>query len=336
MKTVIRKKLIKSLIEEALGFEIINMPDIKLELDIERGCEIFEEVLGLEQDEFGIFISDKKAKRLSSLEGYDMMAKMSQFQDVKNFNHVFRKYIVAQYLKSNVKDHSDIIELGCGYCEVPQILFCDMRKYNYYCLDIDYNKLRNSSKRKIGRFNRILIQSDLSSDVLLFKDNRADAIVAIEFIEHISMVSAINILKECNRVLKSGGKIILSTPDSSAKDSGGGKIDASHIFEWDRREFLLLLEKCGFEISDCFGFDYMPSKTNTDCGLSKHLKKYYPSSILKSFIGAGDFAGAKSFFVMAEKVREPELCEDAFKFTVSEKNNIGMLQIHRNTAQVVI
>ena len=55
------------------------------------------------------------------------------------------------------------------------------------------------------------VLADLNKEVIPLEDSSVDIIVAGEFIEH--MLNPVKLIRECHRVLKKGGKIVLSTPN---------------------------------------------------------------------------------------------------------------------------
>lgn len=90
-----------------------------------------------------------------------------------------------------------------------------------------------------------------------FKNNYADTIIAGEIIEH--LINPFEFLKECNRVLKKGGILILTTPNMTSLSyilkiqSFGKKLTIydrkdPHLYGFSMEMLEILLKKSGFKI----------------------------------------------------------------------------------------
>ena len=95
------------------------------------------------------------------------------------------------------------------------------------------------------------IKCDLNKKIPL-KSNYADAVVAGGIIEH--MLNPYGFLKECHRVLKPGGRLIVTTP------SGKCPFNPSlpgHIYSWDSTHNLAqLADRAGFMVVHHSYVDY--------------------------------------------------------------------------------
>lgn len=105
--------------------------------------------------------------------------------------------------------------------------------------------------------------------ILSYPDESIDFIYSEHFIEHLEKPVALSLFKECNRVLKHGGKLRISTPSlavivqaylnneldiyktygieyASQCDLLNGALRSwEHIYVWDLSELMLCLEKVG-------------------------------------------------------------------------------------------
>lgn len=54
---------------------------------------------------------------------------------------------------------------------------------------------------------------DLSCFPWPFDDQSADEVMMLDFLEHFPMSSAMTILRECNRILRKGGVLVIQVPD---------------------------------------------------------------------------------------------------------------------------
>jgi ubiquinone/menaquinone biosynthesis C-methylase UbiE len=93
-----------------------------------------------------------------------------------------------EYIKGSVLD------LGCGRSKYKHIVLANAGSY----LGVD--------KYKYG--NNVEIVADAQQ--VPFSDNSFDTILCLQVLEHVS--SPIKVVNECYRVLKLGGKVIITTP----------------------------------------------------------------------------------------------------------------------------
>lgn len=95
------------------------------------------------------------------------------------------------------------INLGCGIKLQPGFINVDL--YDLKALKEAKGVLKNAKVR--GKY----VKADVRN--LPFKDNYADYIIASEILEHMPLKDLNNTLREWIRVLKKGGKMIITVPD---------------------------------------------------------------------------------------------------------------------------
>lgn len=118
--------------------------------------------------------------------------------------------------------------------------------------------------------------ANIESDILPFGDETFDVILFCEVLEHMTM-DPLHAMLEIKRVLKQGGKLILTTPNAARLENAAAFIEGRNIYdpysgygphgrhnrEYTRHELALLLEHCGFEVEQLFTAnvhdDIMPS-----------------------------------------------------------------------------
>ncbi len=92
------------------------------------------------------------------------------------------------------------------------------------------------------------IVCDLNAGIT-YKDSGADVIVAGEIIEHLQ--EPFFFLKECHRALKTGGILILTTPNATGLDTLFGSDYTCHLHLWTLPMIRRNIESAGFEIMQC-------------------------------------------------------------------------------------
>ncbi len=266
--------------------------------------EIFESVSSLPMDEYGIYLQHDKRKYPdeSSLEGFDQMRRLGECQDMRNWLHMYRVLMGFKFLSDSTKKHAVVADIGAGYCEMPSMCQTAGKRFNYYCFEFDYKKLKTVSQRKIGNFNRILIRSDLTQGKLPLPKACVDTVVCAEFAEHIGKELWISLLKDISRVCKVGAKAIFTTPNIEA----GGIPMAEHIYEYAHYEFSELIEAAGFDIDRKFGLASSLNIRNYDKRyasnkLYKSIRRIWPSQFIKPLIGTEDPANCKEVVLFCTK-----------------------------------
>jgi ubiquinone/menaquinone biosynthesis C-methylase UbiE len=80
-----------------------------------------------------------------------------------------------------------------------------------------------------------------------------DYIIYTASIEHMQKEAGAQSLVECFKVLKSGGTLFLSSPNTADKQDPYDTQYAAHLYEWDTDELLKASLTVGFELVDTFG-----------------------------------------------------------------------------------
>ena len=143
-----------------------------------------------------------------------------------------------------------ILDCGAGSGKFTRELL--NKSAEVFACDMDKSKFNLKIPFKYGDFNK----------KIPFKEKYFDKIICIEVIEHLENIS--NFISEVNRVLKTGGEFILTTPNIHNIKSKlqflfktdfhwfnkeeFGKKGSKHIHPVYWREIIFLLEKGGFTI----------------------------------------------------------------------------------------
>jgi 2-polyprenyl-3-methyl-5-hydroxy-6-metoxy-1,4-benzoquinol methylase len=130
--------------------------------------------------------------------------KLNDSQWLKNDGKGRVEYCV-NFLKANIifSNESKLLDVGCGKGTLGYYLNSDKILYG-----IDISKIAISEAIKTYKRADAL---DIDRENLPYENNFFDIVVALDVIEHV--FDPISMLKEAYRVLKRGGKFILSTPN---------------------------------------------------------------------------------------------------------------------------
>src|SRR4030042_6405078 len=208
-----------------------------------------------------------------------------------------------------------ILEIGCGdgfYLHLLSNL--GINNLEIVGCDIDSNALASARKNLKGK-NIRLIKNDLMKG-LPFKNNFFDKIIMSEVLEHLP--DDLKGLREAKRVLKRGGKLVVSVPNHNypflwdpvnwiienffgthIKKGFWAGIWNQHLRLYKPKEIKIIIEKAGFEIKNiesltfwCLPFNhnliYLAARQLYGNKLSKNLtqsiSKYQISEVKKSLV----------------------------------------------------
>lgn len=123
-----------------------------------------------------------------------------------NYLHGHRNHYinVFSYIKNNFNDK--ILEIG----SVPCHLTIALKLLGYDIIGVDINPERFN--KLLTMYNLKIFKIDVEQEPLSFINNSFDVILFTEILEHLR-INPINALREAYRVLKPGGRLILSTPN---------------------------------------------------------------------------------------------------------------------------
>lgn len=114
-----------------------------------------------------------------------------------------RFYYVSKIIPKELR--ASILDIGCGF---PPLFLKKVNFRNKYGIDIN---LKKDAKEKSIH----LISLDATSG-LPFKENSFEVITMLAVIEHIKETEILSLLKDCRKILKKGGLLIITTPSPSS------------------------------------------------------------------------------------------------------------------------
>lgn len=157
----------------------------------------------------------------------------------------FNKNILDVIIKSfDEKETISILEIGPG------------KGYFYkscieYGLKIDYSAIDRNEKI----LNSLGIKNKYLSEIPKFpKINKKFDIIYVSYVvEHLNNGKDVfSFVKNCNNLLKKGGKLVLFVPDAMKLSMEFWNIDYTHIFPTTRRNLLMVLKENNFKNIDVF------------------------------------------------------------------------------------
>ena len=123
--------------------------------------------------------------------------------NIRSFWHFLKFWYVKKYIPNN----STHLDYACG----PGTFSTFFKNGKYYGVDIAISQINYANQKyKSKRHKFIKIKA---KNILPFRNNFFHTISMIEFIEHIAEKDLKYILLEVQRVLKPGGKLIVTTPN---------------------------------------------------------------------------------------------------------------------------
>jgi len=154
-----------------------------------------------------------------------------EYQKNIGSNPYHTKYVKMKFEKHISKDDV-ILDFGCGGGFILNELNCKTK----FGIEINNSAIAQAKKFGISIF----------PGFETLKNNFFDVIISNSALEHI--ISPADVLKECFRVLKPGGKLIFSVPHEELSYSFKSGDINQHLYTWSPMSAGNLVQQCGFEI----------------------------------------------------------------------------------------
>lgn len=146
-----------------------------------------------------------------------------------------------RFAKKIIAQNDYVLDIGCGDGFLTNKLAHISQKA--VGIDLSSSGLK-FAKSKITSNNVMLVLG--SAESLPFKDDFFDVVTLFEVIEHVPVNRVNNVAEELFRVLKKGGKVILTTPNPRNlwnRISKKPKVSAKHFKEYTGEELLHIFKK---------------------------------------------------------------------------------------------
>jgi SAM-dependent methyltransferase len=165
-------------------------------------------------------------------------------------NYWFRRHEVAYHHLAPRCTGLDVLEAGCGEGYGADLIANVARRV----AAVDYDEASVAHVR--SRYPRVdVMQGNLAA--LPLPDASVDIVVNFQVIEH--LWDQPQFVRECHRVLRPGGELVMSTPNRITFSPGRDTpINPFHTRELDAAELTELLTGSGFAVSDVYGVFHGP------------------------------------------------------------------------------
>lgn len=139
------------------------------------------------------------------------------------------------------------VDLGCGECEWIELL----SENGFDAVGIDSNDaVVEKVRRELPNINIVL--EDSLQYLKQCEDNSIDLISSFHMVEHMDFLTIITLLKECYRVLKKDGMLIVETPNPQniLTSSYYFYMDPTHIKPIPPELMMFFVEESGFAVRE--------------------------------------------------------------------------------------
>ncbi len=110
----------------------------------------------------------------------------------------------ARNLLYSIASRNRILDIGCG-------------SYPYFLKTIDFKEKFGLDQHAVNEVPGVTLRvHDFEEASLPFDDNHFDAVTMLAVIEHLTELTAIKVLTEIKRVLKTNGVLVITTPSAGA------------------------------------------------------------------------------------------------------------------------
>lgn len=164
---------------------------------------------------------------------------------------LYRHYIWASRVPSFKARRARVVDMGCDVGEIRKIISKSFYTKNPYYLgvDMDHSLLVSGSKEIQTKIPAIYVQYDATLKLKFIKSESVDLVYAGEMIEHFEKKFGISFLREIKRILRPGGRFLLSTPNKS-----NSKGYSFHVYEYKIDEMKRIVKKIGFKVLSIWGW----------------------------------------------------------------------------------
>ncbi len=165
---------------------------------------------------------------------------------IKNKGLIEDIYFPLSILRERAAPGARLLDVGCalGYF----LGCCDQHGLETYGIEVDEDSLEKAKKETCAA----LFLRDVNKGLALFEKDFFDYVTAFDVIEHLDDPAFF--LKECLRILKGGGLLIVTTPNLASaarmifRDKWYGYMDKTHQHFFTPTTLASVFEQVGYKI----------------------------------------------------------------------------------------
>lgn len=162
--------------------------------------------------------------------------------DTENLERHISRY---EFANNFISPNSLILDIACGSGYGSNIL---SKANNVIGIDNSQEAIEYAKKTYKGNINFICT----SIEHVVFEEDKFDAIVCLETLEHLYYSTALNFLLKATSWVRTNGVFILSSPMLRYKDGKSYITNPFHVNEMPRKDLLLLLNELFYNYSKFF------------------------------------------------------------------------------------
>ena len=222
------------------------------------------------------------------------------FKFSRRWAWLYRHYIWASKVTI---PRAHLVDIGCDVGEIRNIISKSFYVKNplYFGIDLDFKRLTKGAAEIQMKIPAMYVQHDVTTKMDFIRSNSVDIVYAGEVIEHFKKKFGKILLKEIFRILKPGGKFLISTPN--AKLSVGYDF---HVYEYGIQEFCEMVSSVGLAIDKVWGWTTIEkcikkSKKKNVVKIYNILKEKINKDLVVSLIAYLDPEISESFCVEGRK-----------------------------------
>lgn len=163
---------------------------------------------------------------------------------------ILRTYI--DWIKKYVDRSIRVLDVGCGFGYFLRL--CDEQSWNTYGIDVSSFAIETA---RTNTKAQLYLHDIESFDERIFGENTFDLITMFDVLEHLALPGAV--LREFQKILKQGGKLVITTPNLNAiervllkalarEEKWHGFSDETHINLYSTHSLRTLVQSAGLKI----------------------------------------------------------------------------------------
>lgn len=184
-------------------------------------------------------------------------------EDIKNRLRIYIDKL-NNYFEETDKKELFAVDLGCGEGEWIELLY----ENGFDSIGVDNN---SSVVKKVRGIlpNTIIVENDAFDYLKNLEDDTIDLLTSFHMVEHLEMIEIIELLSECRRVLKSGGMLIIETPNplNILTSTYYFNMDPTHKKPIPPELLAFFISETGFEIKEkvlLYPLNFIPYEYKAD------------------------------------------------------------------------